>query len=590
MPFKDRKESSLTSRVQRPRTGATSRKNGNKPEAEAEKPASTVDDNVDALNTAIDEHERWLADPSTRYRLDLSGSTLSRTTLADARWRDRELREANFGSADIGGLDFTDSDLTDANLEQCPNLEPHQFPGAVLRRAKLPERFHFPQLAATEEMSQNCGKYFLTALVGCAYVLLTTLSTTDAALITNSSTSTLPVLETSVSITAFYYWAPLLLVLIGIFYLVNMQQLWKTIALLPAIFADGRDIENATYPWVVNSLVGHYAKRLKSPHPPSDYAVLGGTMLLAYGTVPLTLLVAWLRVIRLPGQSLWIAFLISLSAGIGYACFRTAIAMLAHTPVDIDESQRRRRTILLRSIATGIGLIVIGHVCVRMGLLPFNVYRADLSTRPQDWKGESKEDYEAIAGANLRSQDLTYLYGEQAFLVHADLRGSNLSHADLSFADMRSAFLQQAYELNPPLPASDLYHADLFHARLDDANLTRAYLSQADLEFAHMSNAQLDFANMTDAKLGRASLDHASLSSATLRNADLEIADMDDVDLVGADLRGADLRWAHGISQSQLAGAYGDDTTKLDPGLHPDNNPHWPHVLTDASLKSMRGY
>lgn len=548
-------------------------------------PAVDIADNPQSLEAAIREHEKWVLNPSTGKRLDLSTATLSRSTLAGVSWRNRELSEANFGSADIGGLDFTDADLTDADLSECPSLEPDQFAGAVLKRAKLPETFEISQLAATDEMSRNCGNYFLTTLAACAYVLLTVLSTTDAALIADSSSSTLPILQTSVSITAFYFWAPVVLLVVYVFYLLNMKALWKTMASLPAIFPNGRNIENATYPWIVNGLTRYFGKRLKNTRTPGGYVIAAGVALLAYGTVPTTMAAVWLRTIRqhvvVPPHAFYVqlyqltAVFTAAAVCIGIAGLRNVVTTLSRSNNPATERARWVAATAWQALILGLGIVtsilfINISTAVQNGKLnlvvftqasichPFDVDGADLSTRPEDWEGSTKEDYEAIAGANLRDQDLRRMNGELAFFVHADLRGCNLSDADLRYADLRGALLRPSED--PKLPAAVLTGAKLDGAKLDYCDLRRT--------------------NLDDVDFFGASLQGAYMVGATVDGG---------TNFLDDDMRGADLRRVHGLTVKQLSYTFGDDTTKLDRGMRP-TGPHWPHKLTDAQLIAMRGF
>jgi hypothetical protein len=91
----------------------------------------------------------------------------------------------------------------------------------------------------------------------------------------------------------------------------------------------------------------------------------------------------------------------------------------------------------------------------------------------------------------------------------ANLRHSDLRHADLSCADLRHADLSCAY-----LSCADLHRATLFHAKLFGADLRSANLYEADLRHANLSCA-----NLYDADLR-----HADLSYTDLRSADLDFS------------------------------------------------------------------
>ncbi|SLN77198.1 pentapeptide repeat-containing protein [Oceanibacterium hippocampi] len=89
-------------------------------------------------------------------------------------------------------------------------------------------------------------------------------------------------------------------------------------------------------------------------------------------------------------------------------------------------------------------------------------------------------------------------------------------------------------------------------SHLAGRRLIFARLAGADLRDADLSGARLDFAN-----LARTRLDGATLRGATLTG----------TNLAGARLAGADLSEVTGLEDAVLAGACGDEATRLPPGL-----------------------
>ena len=581
---------------------------------------------VEELNARLEDHAAWVKNPTKGKRLDLSAEPVEKSTIADkgVDWRGRNLRHASLTGVDLGNVDFantdfTDVDLTDADLSKCVNLGPSQFGGAVLFRTRLPADFEFPQIATVEEMSKNCGRYFLTLLAACAYMLLTVLATKDAALITDSATSTLPILRTSVSITEFYVWAPVVMLLAYIFYLINMQTLWKTFATLPARFPDGRNIEDATYPWLVNSLARFYSAQLMRFRTAGEFIAAIVITIITYCIVPVTLSIAWLRTIRRHViTEHWQLFhsnaiLISIAVYVSIVAFRATVQTLTRKDVNIFEANQVVKpsriaiskivgwqTIAL-SVSVGTGwLVVTASSCVQhdsnavqTGILgksgfgrPYDVDNANLSTRPDKWEGTTRDDCRAIAGANLSGEDLCKLSGEYAFLVNADLRGSDLSRADLQNADLRgSRFEQKPYFGKAVLQSTNVDNADFQSAHLDyadlrgvglaGANLNGATLSSADLSQARLSNARiinlvltratLCSAHLEDVHVQQAEMVEANFNSATLTNAEfmnvnLTRAHLEQADFTGATLTpNVDLEGAY-LTSAQLKGSFGDET------------------------------
>jgi hypothetical protein len=127
---------------------------------------------------------------------------------------------------------------------------------------------------------------------------------------------------------------------------------------------------------------------------------------------------------------------------------------------------------------------------------------------------------------------------------------------------------------------------------LSEAHLAGAYFMGANLSNVVLNGANLSGADLSEADLSRANLKGADLSNAILAEADLSEADLSEADIGGADLSGANLRKAHfseatilwdadirgaifsetdpRTMRRHLESARGDETTRLPPGLKPD--------------------
>src|SRR5215211_4131901 len=117
------------------------------------------------------------------------------------------------------------------------------------------------------------------------------------------------------------------------------------------------------------------------------------------------------------------------------------------------------------------------------------------------------------------------------------------------------------------LELADLREADLSEANLSKANLQGANLSGADLSGADLSRANLKGADLSNAVLAEADIGGADLSGANLRKAHFsEETILWDADIRGADFSETDPR----TMRRHLESARGDETTRLPPGLKPD--------------------
>jgi uncharacterized protein YjbI with pentapeptide repeats len=112
------------------------------------------------------------------------------------------------------------------------------------------------------------------------------------------------------------------------------------------------------------------------------------------------------------------------------------------------------------------------------------------------------------------------------------------------------------------LPEAQLADADLHRAFLLESDFHRAILARASLEGAILRNINLHGCDLRSAKFDGADLFAADLSGADMRDASLAASF-----LKCADLRGADLSTAHGLTESQIVDALGDQETRLPENL-----------------------
>jgi uncharacterized protein YjbI with pentapeptide repeats len=175
-------------------------------------------------------------------------------TLTNADVQGAALRRASFERARLGGRTrLREADLRNADLEQALYLQTAQLAGANVSGAKLPNAIaKFEGLKTIAEATSNAQKLFIAVLGGCVYSWLTIATTKDAALLTNSASSPLPVIATPLPIVGFYYVAPILLLALYFYFHLNMQRLWEALADLPAVFPDGRPLDKMADPWLLN--------------------------------------------------------------------------------------------------------------------------------------------------------------------------------------------------------------------------------------------------------------------------------------------------------------------------------------------------
>jgi uncharacterized protein YjbI with pentapeptide repeats len=524
---------------------------------------------------------------------DLSGACLRNANLREANLRGADLQHADLTGADVENTVLRDCDLCCAKLTEARFLTDRQLAGAVLTDASLPEETpNFKdRLDKVEELSKNAGKLFISMFAGCLYAWLTIFSTTDAGLLADSVPSKLPIVNIDVSISYFFWWAPVLLATLYLYFHLYLQLMWEELACLPAVFRDGRPVYKMTYPWLPNDLVRFHLARLRHDRSSLAYIQQLLCILFGYGLVPFTLWLFWARSLRrhqmpLTGEQILLLALVLWAAGWFY--FRASLTLggkerlslfgrwpLAspvtgpqqHWPRALPSVRPLFPALVQNGVAFGaiaglFSTLSIAAINGRpppeqissavekppvsmaaskwqwvtdtlrwIGCSPFmDIRDSEVSSKRSDW---TEANYMAVNRARLAHSDLRYAAARAAFLVKADLSNAVLYGSDLRRADLRMATLDGADLRKADLREAKLTGASLNHAWLEDANL-----SPIDLNLAKRGSG----ADLASAKLNVARLTGADFRYACLRGADLtECISEGGTNFESADLRGAQL-------------------------------------------------
>jgi uncharacterized protein YjbI with pentapeptide repeats len=512
------------------------------------------------------------------------------------RWRAEELRGADLRGQDLRGVE---------------GLLPEHLAGAVLTGAILPDDIgKFEALGQVAAISSEARKVFIGLLAACVYSWLVIGTTKDVALILNTSSSPLPIINAPIPITGFYVIGATLLAAIYSYFHFYLQPMWRALATLPAVFRDGVAQDDKTDPWVLTNLVRTEFAQLRATAPPLTRLENRLSIIMAWWLVPVTLFALWAR--YLPAHDLggltWLAFLIGATTFFGRHTFGLARAKLrgevplagSRPPGTQTLSGRVRRElsrfrsgqiiiwfllpfliIVALSIsasvqsprdaegnvvtfslsAPGPGLREIDPTPAKLlNIIRIRTYadlrEAEVAPMPQDWDGKN---WGEIKRVELRARNLAFADATSAFLANADLRGATLTGAQLGFAqlqgaDLRAARLHDVVAWQAQLPGALLAEAQLQRARLQGANLPNANLGSAELWSANLSRANLQGASLQGAQLQDADLSHAQLQGANLDHAQLQGAQLGSANLQGASLQGANLQGAD-LQGAQLEGA-----------------------------------
>ncbi len=494
---------------------------------------------------------------------NLQGARLDNAILVEANLQRANLTRAALVSANLLRATLREADLQDAELDNAKGLSEGQLAGANLSGASLPNNVsRFEGLAYVEEISRKAQKLFVSILLGSVYSWLTIANTTDAQLLTNSSSTPLPNIGTPIPVVLFYWAGPALLVGLYFYFHLYLQRLWEGLANLPAIFPDGRTLDRKAHPWLLNGLVLAYFVRLRGNRPPLSRLQNCFSVLLAWWIVPCTLLLFWIRFLPRHdwGGTILHVLLIVVSIWAGLILNRLAVKTLRGIDRKTynwrealhDDRTYKRSAIALGTLGIGafFSLISLGAIEgvhfwpeLEEGGSPYNVRywapralallgrspfaeldEVELSIKPVSWKeGNTSDEIKLVKGARLRARNLRSATADGAFLVRAQLQFAVLDFAHLSGADLR----------------------------------------EADLRWATLKGAWLTETNLRNSNLRGTDCRRAIFIEADLQGSDLQQANLSEAILTKANLKSANLSEVRGLTRNQIELAYTDNTTVL---------------------------
>lgn len=379
--------------------------------------------------------------------------------------------------------------------------------------------------------------YFSTLI----YILITTISITDAQLILNDPVK-LPLINTDVNITIFFIISPLILILLFIYYNMHFLHLpenkTKVSYKMWPVFEFG-EFES------VNANAGKIKKTLQ----------MFIWNLSIWGSLPITLLIINYGYARSHNEAImWIIVILSLAGNITVAIF-WFISKNHKSESDefywdiliiivlIFNSYRIFHIPVIHELAVQnisfIKKVVVGFIFLMGILIVFNIAKEIIK------KSFFRVKFLTRSRFRLFRFIFIILLVSPLLVLHYiyKIPSKEGLNVDLSY---------QIISQNPNVPYKSVYSVNLRSKHLEGANLVATVLIGADLR-----GAQLQHAALTRAKLDSADLTQANLSYSYLHYASFKGAKLDSVILIKADLNGAildsaDLRYANLIGVKNL--------------------------------------
>src|SRR5580700_558656 len=208
-------------------------------------------------------------------------------------------RQADLSRLNLEGADLREANLQGAGLEGATGLLAAELAGTNLTFAKLPA-----EVATAEDLKYisrrgRHAKWLISALLLLnALACWRILSVSDAQILRNVSLLPLPVLRNGVPLVQFFLLSP---VLIGALYLwlhVYLQRFWEATAALPAIFENGRRLDQSL-PWLVSWPARNYFQWLRERRSALAGVEKAICIVLLYWVAPATMTLFWARYLTL---------------------------------------------------------------------------------------------------------------------------------------------------------------------------------------------------------------------------------------------------------------------------------------------------
>ena len=482
-----------------------------------------IPEHVEVVRGGAKAIEKWREEnPTEKLNLDgacfgpplnLANADLSNALLTGTQFSGIDLSHANFSDAYFGqgggnskdsmvSSKFNNVHLRHANFcnakdfNSIEGLDAKQLGGVNLKGVDLPDTVDIETLKSMADVS-NHVKYtrnlFLTIIAVCMYSCISIWSASDINIIANNRGLNLPIINVSLPMISFFMFTPVVILAIYTYFLLYFQNLMERLRLAPAVFPDGKTLDEQADPWIVLSFVRlHLTGIERNGRDLWQYLLI---VFLVWWLVPLTLLGFWYKYV-IASNTLPVFFLIVcciLSSVLGMSFYRTSVDAITSDRLSNATSDKRIIKIHLLSSLGYLSLLILLY--------------------------SSKHLFPYFWSVDMQYEDMRGMRLQNIHLAHANLTGADLSNASLK--------------------DSNLNNADLNNAKLSNADLNKVYLSEANLTSADLSEAHLKSAFLFDADLRMANLKNADLGGAYLSGASLSEADFSDTDLSNVNFYGA---------------------------------------------------
>ncbi len=493
----------------------------------------------------------------------LVGADLNQSNLMNVDFTGARLTGAKLISTDLKGAKFKHADMSGADLTGAQSVSWTQFGLANLSEATLPEGIepNFPEgLDAVEKVAKHCRGLFIIMISAALVVFLKLVSLTGRDLVLGDTQLTLPIVGNVVSSGVFIIAMPFLLLALYLYFHFYLSWLWERIAILPAVFPDGRSLYTASYPWLLSAIIPAHLHRFSTAENRSILQYIIATFL-AWYAIPVVLIIFQIRVSYTYPYRTWLCFAISCFGVFFLVHFRMKMTMLWG-------SIKRSFFVYVQQYWPPIVLFLIAVLHLWM-LLNDSGVTVHSNVVAEGGKFQTRH----MAKVNLRWAYLVGANFEQARMPEADFNHANLRKTNFRKADLRGANLIGADLCDANLEGADLSNADLRGTDLKgtilkEAVLRGVYFGYTNLRGRDFRNMKLRLTRFSEADLVGADFSGANLIEAFFGAANLSRANFSGANLESANLWGANLRGAN-LSGTNLENARYNTNTRFPKGFDP---------------------
>ena len=403
----------------------------------------------------------------------------------------------------------------------------------------------------------------------------------------------LPLINISAPTVSFFIVAPALTAALYIYLHIYLDRLWIALAKCPAQ-VDGSPVEERVYPTmlctaalVIRRFVRHEASK---PVEGTRAGAVAISVVMLWLLGPLVIGMLWWRSMPYHDEfvTLWAASWLWLTLIVGGSSVFQLVYVMRFSKLAPGRPFGRALTSRKQIIAVILFVVLLAVSWERtesarfVALAPADLFRAELSQKPDDWlhydtwvqdqehqfrlrespditgssnswpdgwlhqfRRETAERWEnhtqSLDAPDLQREDLRRANLESVFASGANLSGARFDGANLKWARFEGAYLAGAQFEGADLFRARFEGADVREAGFESADLLNARFKGANGREARFDGARLTFARFNDADFSKARFEGANLTGAWFHNASLSGARFDNADLSQVNFNGASL-------------------------------------------------